>query len=91
MLHLLLNIALVCISKNDITLLKVEEEELILIEEHLLHDSEAFHHLDHVDNVQVLVQLFLALPIVELGFVFPVKPLQSASAPAAEALERACD
>ena len=88
----MLDIGLVSVvGKNNITLLKVEEKLLILIEEHLLHDSVAFDHLDHIDDVQVLVQLLLALSIVELAFIFATKQLKATSSPAAEALEKACD
>ena len=42
--------------------MELEEKKLVLVKEHLAHDSNDFDHVDKADDIEVSLQLVLALP-----------------------------
>ena len=55
LLHFALSVGLR--SVNHVSPLQVQEESVVLAEEHLFHDMEAFDDVEQIDDVQIAPQL----------------------------------
>ena len=71
----LLSITHFRVGQYHITLLEVEEEELVLIKENLLDNAIRFDHFDHVNDIEVMVELRLTLAEVELSLATDISVL----------------